>query len=153
MRAPTFICAVLFLLAGLSQMGRADDLKVVLLDSKDGRPMHGKLVCIFYRTGDPKSPIADDQARECHRTDSTGTAEFAMPDPAPEKVKVELSTNNLMPCFASQLFAIADAMKEGMVAKNTCGGDTTDTTETGELVVYGHQKSVKEIMESSRNEF
>jgi hypothetical protein len=144
------IAAALFLLIGFVQLANAADLNVVLLDSKTGRPMHSKLVCVVFPSTDP---IVVNQARMCSRTDGTGTATFRLPDTDPQTVKVELATNNLEPCFAPQAYSIAAAMKDGLVAKNTCGDSTTDTTETGELVLYGHQKSVKEVLGSTRDEF
>jgi len=44
-------------------------------------------------------------------------------------------------------------MTDGMVAKNTCSDASTDTTETGELVLFVHQKGIKEALDSTRNEF
>ena len=138
------------LLCGLGAVSQATDLKVVVLDSKEGKPMRSKLVCVAFPSSDP---VVLNQPRMCGRTDSTGTAAFRLPEPEPEKVKVELATNNLVPCYAPQAFVVADALKDGLVAKNTCADETTDTTETGEVVVYAHQKSVKEVLGSARDEF
>lgn len=150
MRFCRHISAALLLLLSLGAAGYAADLKIVVLDSKDGHPLRSKLVCVTFPT---KDPIAVNQPRMCNRTDTTGAATFLLPDPAPESVKVDLASNNLVPCFASQAFSVAVAMKDGLVAKNTCGGGTTDTTETKELVVYGHQKGMKEVLGSTRDEF
>ncbi len=144
------IAAASFLLAGFVHIASATDLKIVLLDSKTGRPMHSKLVCVVFPSTEP---IVANQARMCSRTDGTGTATFRLPDSDPQTVKVELATNNLESCFRSQAYSIAEAMKDGLVAENTCGDSTTDTTETGELVLYGHQKSVKEVLGTTRDEF
>ena len=150
MRLSNLSLAVWLLLLGLGTFANAaDDLKVVVLDSKTGHSLRGKLVCITF----PSSEPVVEKPRACQRTDSTGTAAFSLPDPAPEKVDVALSTNGLVPCFSPHTFVIADAIKIGLVARNTCGDATTDTTETGELVVYGHQKGIKETLNSSRNEF
>jgi len=146
------ITTELLLVFGLGCLSHAADLKVVVLDSKSGHALHGKLVCILVPAGKSEGPVVY-PSRECRRTDSGGTAAFALPDPAPETVKVELSTNGLVPCFASQPFVVADAMKDGMVAKNTCGDADTSTTETGEVVLFAHQKGVKETLGSARNEF
>src|SRR5208283_2590835 len=51
----------------------ADDLKVVVLDSKDGHALRGKLVCIML-PANPRDPVILEQSRVCHRTDSGGTA-------------------------------------------------------------------------------
>ena len=140
----------LLVLSGLGAISHATDLKVVVLDSKEGKPMHSKLVCIAFPNTDP---IVTNQRRMCGRTDSTGTAAFRLPEPVPDTVKVELGTNNLMPCYAQQAFEVADALKDGLVAKNTCADGTTETRETGEVVVYAHQKSVKEVLGTARDEF
>jgi hypothetical protein len=144
------ISAALVLLFGFANISYAADLKIVLLDGKSGHPLHRKLVCIAFPVGDP---VVTSQPRACRRTDSTGTADFTLPDPIPESVNVELATNNLVPCFSPAKIVLADAMKTGLVAKNTCGDATTDTTETGEVVLYGHQKNVKEVLSSTRDEF
>jgi hypothetical protein len=144
------IFAALFLLLGFVQVANATDLKVVLLDSKTGQPMHSKLICVFFLVSDP---IAVNQPRVCQRTDSTGTATFRLPDTDTQKVKVELATNNLAPCYKAQAFPLADALKDGFVAKNMCADETTTTKDPGELVLYGHQKSLKEALGQARDEW
>lgn len=144
------IAAALLLLIGLVQVANATDLKVVLLDSKTGHPLHSKLVCVVFPSTEP---IVANQARMCSRTDGTGTATFKLPDSDPQTVKVELATNNLEPCFAPQAYSLADALKDGFVAKNTCADDTTSTRDPGELVLYGHQKSLKEALGQARDEW
>jgi len=152
-RVSTCILATLFLLFGLGRVGyAADDLKIVLLDSKDTHALKGKLVCILLPVSDPQGAVVQ-HPRECHRTDSGGVATFPLPDPAPETVEVILGSNGLVPCFKPQTFKIAEAMTDGMVAKNTCSDASTDTTETGELVLFVHQKGIKEALDSTRNEF
>lgn len=150
MHSPRQIAAALFLLLGFVQVAKATDLKIVLLDSKTGHPMHSKLICVVFPSTDP---IVVDQARMCSRTDGTGTATFKLPDTDPQTVKVEMNSNNLEPCFAPEAFPIAEAMKDGFVATNTCGDETTTTKETGELVLYGHQKSLKQALDKARDEW
>lgn len=144
------IVAVSFVLLGLVHVANATDLKVVLLDSKTGQPMHSKLICVFFPVNDP---IAVNQARTCQRTDNTGTATFRLPDTDPQTVKVELATNNLAPCYKAQAFPLADTLKDGVVAKNMCADETTTTKDPGELVLYGHQKSLKEALGQARDEW
>lgn len=145
----TFVMLILLLGVGIAHA--ADDLKIVLLDSKDGHALHGKLVCISYSTGNPADPIKQ-LSRECHRTDSGGSAAFRLSDPVPVKVTVVLGSAGLVPCFASATFAVADAMKVGMVAKNTCGDAGTETTQTGELVLFAHQKGLWEALKEKRDQ-
>ncbi len=76
-----------------------------------------------------RSQRAADQSRACQRTDSVGTAEFQLPDPVPETINIVLVTNGLVECYAPRTFALADAMKSGVVAKNTCGDASTNLTE------------------------
>jgi hypothetical protein len=144
------IAAALFLLLGFVHVAKATDLKVVLLDSKTGHAMHSKLVCVSFPISDP---IAVNQPRMCRRTDNTGTATFRLPDTDPQTVKVELNSNNLEPCFKSEAFLLADALKDGFVAKNICADETTTTKDPGELVLYGHQKSLKEALGTTRDEW
>jgi len=151
MRSLQYISAALLLLA-LTGIGHAaDELKVVVLDSKTGHAMKGKLVCINVPPN-PRDPVVE-RVRDCQRTDSGGIATFALSDPPPVTVDVTFGSDGLVPCYAPHNFAIADAMKTGTVARNTCGDASTDTTETGEVVVFGHQKSLKEAANSVRNEW
>jgi len=147
---PKQIAAALFLLIGSVQVAKATDLKVVLLDSKTGHPMHDKLICVVFPSTEP---IVVSQARMCSRTDGTGTAAFRLPDTDPQTVKVELASNNLEPCFKSQAYSLADALKDGLVATNTCADETTSTRDPGELVLYGHQKSLKQALGQARDEW
>jgi hypothetical protein len=144
------IAAALFLLTGFVQVANAADLKIVLLDSKSGNPLHSKLVCVIFSSTEP---IVANPARSCIRTDGTGTATFQVPASDPQSVKVDLATNNLVPCFAPQEYSIVDAAKDGLVARNTCRGGTTETKDPGELVLYAHQKSVKEALGQARDEW
>jgi hypothetical protein len=144
-----YFSVALLLLCGVGHLW-AEDLKVVLIDSKSGHPLHSKLVCVFFPVTDP---IAVNEPRMCRRTDNTGTAAFRLPDTDPQTVKVELASNNLEPCYKSQAFPLGDAMKDGVVAKNTCADETTTTKNPGELVLYGHQKSMKEVLGTARDEW
>ncbi|MGA2902699.1 MAG: hypothetical protein ABSD98_02630 [Candidatus Korobacteraceae bacterium] len=147
------ISAGLVLLIGVGQISYAADLKIVLLDSKSGHPLRWKLVCVSFPVDNSANPIVVGQPRGCRRTDSLGAAEFTLPDPAPDKVDVALGTNGLIECFAPQTFPVADAMKAGVVANNTCGDASTDLTEPGEVVVFGHQKNFWEVLRSLDDEF
>lgn len=143
------VALLVLVLAGASH---AVDLKVVVLDSKDAHALKGKLVCIKLPPDEPNAPIVQ-HVRTCERTDSGGVATFPLTDPAPVTVDVSLATDGLTPCFAPHTFAVSDAMKAGTVSKNTCGKAGTDTTETGEVIVFAHQRSLREAMGSVRNEF
>ncbi|MGD0930055.1 MAG: hypothetical protein ABR902_05325 [Candidatus Korobacteraceae bacterium] len=145
------ISAGLVLLIGLGPMSYAADLKIVLLDGKSGHPLHWKQVCVSFPAGNAPNPAG--QSPECHRTDSIGTVEFPLPDPVPETVNIVLMTNGLVECFAPRTFPLAEAMKAGVVAKNTCGDASTDLTETGEVVLFGHQKSLWRVLRSWDEEF
>jgi hypothetical protein len=145
-------CGFVVLLLFGSISCAADDLKVVVLDSKNGHALRGKLVCIMP-PANPRDPVILEQSRVCHRTDSGGTALFRLTDPVPEAVKVMFASDGLVPCFPPHSFVVADAMKEGTVATNTCGDASTDTTEKGEVVLFAHQKSIKEALDTVRNEW
>lgn len=143
----------LFLLLGFAFLCRAeDDLKVTLLDSKDGHSLHGKLICISFPISSANSPVVE-RARDCRRTDSGGTASFSLPDPAPDTIEIRLATNGLVECFRHRSFALTEAMESGVVAKNTCGDASTDTTQTGEVVLFAHQTSLWQALRSHNDEF
>ena len=82
-----------------------------------------------------------------------GAATFVLPNPPPETVNVAPATSGLIPCFPPNAFHVADAMKEGVVAENTCGDAATETTQAGEVVLFAHQKSIREVLNSTRGEF
>jgi hypothetical protein len=145
-------CGLLLLVALAGTALAGDDLKIVVLDSSTGHALRGKLVCIIFPVSNPADPVVE-RPRECRRTDSAGTAAFPLPDPMPAKVEVFFSTNGLIPCFSPHTVVPADAMGKGMVMDNTCGDASTDTTETGEVILFAHQKTLREAMESVRNEF
>lgn len=147
------IFGVLLLTMALGCLSYAgDDLKIVLLDSKDAHPLRGKLVCLKFPVANPSAAIVE-HPRDCQRTDSGGTASFTLPDPAPEKVDVFFATDGLIACFSPHTVVLADAMEKGTAMDNTCGPAETDTTETGELILFAHQKTLKEALDSARNEF
>jgi hypothetical protein len=147
------ISAGLVLLIGFGQISYAADLKIVLLDSKSGHPLRWKLVCVSFPVDKSANPIVVGQPRGCQRTDSLGAAEFTLPDPVPDTVNVMLATNGLIQCFAPQTFPVADAMKAGVVARNTCGDASTNLTEPGEVVLFGHQKNLWQVLRSWDDEF
>ncbi len=148
-----YVLAGLFFVFGLAQLGCAsDELKIVLLDSNDAHALKGKLVCIRWPISKPTDAFVQ-HARDCQRTDSGGIATFAFQDPAPLQVEVTLSSNGLISCYSPESFTLAEAKSGGTVAKNICGSASTDTTEDGEVVVFAHQKGVKETVNSVRNEF
>lgn len=153
MRLSRCISAGLVLLIGFGHISYAADLKVVLLDGKSGHPLRWKQVCLSFPAGDAAKPTAVDPSRGCRRTDSLGAAEFPLPDPAPETVNIVLLTNGLVECFAPRTFAVAEAMKAGVVAKNTCGDASTDLTEPGDVVLFGHQKNLWQVLRSWDEEF
>jgi len=130
----------------------ADDLKVVLLDSKDGHGMRGKLVCIAFPTDDSQAGIVQ-HSRDCRRTDSGGAVEFTLPEGALAKVQLRLASDGLVPCFDYSSINLMEALRTGTVAANTCGEAKTETTEPGELVLFAHQTSLWEAMKARRNEF
>jgi hypothetical protein len=131
---------------------RAAELKIVVLDSNTAHPLHGKLVCLKFPVTNPYAAIVE-HPRDCQRTDSGGTALFALPDPAPEKLEVFFATDGLRPCFSPHTVVLAAAMDKGTVMENTCGKASTDTTEVGEMILFAHQKSLKEAWDTVRNEW
>jgi hypothetical protein len=143
----------LLLLFAFGYISYAADLKVVLLDSKSGHPLRWKQICVSFPAGDAAKPTAADQSRGCHRTDSVGVAEFTLPDPVPETVNIVLLTNGLVECFAPRTFPLAEAMKSGVVAENTCGDASTNLTEPRSVVLFGHQKNLWQVLRSWDEEF
>ena len=142
----------LLLFIGVTFAWAGDDLKVVLLDSKDAHVLRGKLVCVWYPSGDPRSGVIE-RSRECHRTDSTGTVGFVLPEGDLTRIHVALASDGLVPCYAKEDINLTEALKTGSVATNTCGDAETETTAPGELVLFAHQTSLWEAAKSRRDEF
>jgi hypothetical protein len=153
MRILKCLCVVFFL-ATFAGLCRAADgnLKVVVLDSNTGHSLHGKLVCISFPLGDPNAAVIE-RSRDCRRTDSEGSAAFSLPNPAPEKIDIRLASDRLVECFSGRNFVLTEAMQTGIVAKNTCGDAGTETTQSGEVVLFAHQNSLWDAMKSHHNEF
>lgn len=153
MRIARVISLGLLLFGALGAVVRAsDNLKIVVLDSNDAHPLRGKVVCIKFPVANPSAAIVE-HPRDCQRTDSGGAASFVLPDPAPVKLEVFFATDGLRPCFSPHTVVLTDAMDKGTVMDNTCGSASTDTTETGEMILFAHQKSLKEALDTVRNEF
>jgi hypothetical protein len=146
------ITLLLLLSFAVCQVALGTQLKILVLDSNNGHGLHNKLVCISFAAGGVEGPVTN-EARDCHRTDSTGTVEFHLTDPVPKAVHVVLGSNGLNPCYSPESFDISAALKGGTVAKNTCGEANTTLTEDGEVVVFAHQMSLWESMKARSDEF
>jgi len=48
---------------------------------------------------------------------------------------------------------VGEAMKAGVVAKNTCGDASTNLSEPGDVVLFGHQKNLWQVLRSWDEEF
>ena len=151
-RALFSLSLLAFVFLGTSAAFAGDDLKVVLLDSKDGHGLRGKLVCVWYPTGDPQGGVTE-RRRECHRTDTAGTAGFVLPEGDLARIHIALASDGLLPCYAKEDINLTEALKTGSVATNTCGDAETETTAPGELVLFAHQTSLWEAAKGRRDEF
>jgi hypothetical protein len=137
------------------QCASAADLKIVLLHSKTGRPVHRKKFCISF-SRNPKMSALDrpDAPEVCRRTDSSGTISVALPDdPRIVWTYVHSLTNDFVPCLKPQAFSTTELTQTGVIVPNTCGPDRTDLRpQPGTLIFYGHQMSFSEVLKSMRGE-
>jgi hypothetical protein len=134
----------LVLLVGCAQHALGVDLKLLLLHSKTGRPVHGKKFCVSFSRG----PDVANFQETCGRTDPQGTMIVALPkDSTDQWAHISSRTNDFLPCFAHQPFATTELAKTGVIAPNTCGPERNDLKlQPGMLVLYGHQMSFWEAI-------
>jgi len=136
----------LILLVALTSLGFAADLRVVVLDSKTGEPLHHKKACVTFR---PSLP----EPSSCRLTDSAGTATFPVPIPSPPTVYISLLTNDLVSCFSAHSFPSIEVMNVGLVVANTCTAAKRSQTPTpGTIVVFAHQMTFLEVLKSMGRE-
>lgn len=139
---------LVIVLVALSQCAAAAELKIALADSKTGRPLRGKLLCVSFNP-DPKG-TGIDKPDVCDSTDRKGAMSVALPSPVPRFVHVSVLTNNLLPCFAiPHAFYIADLIVKGGIAANSCGSLTKNLDpEPGRLLLFAHQMTFAEVLKS-----
>jgi len=148
--------AAIFLLFGLSQFALGADLKLLVVDSKTGRPLHRKKVCVLF-SGKPNRTALDrpEVPEVCGRTDHQGSMKVGLPsDPTMQWAHVSLHTNDLVPCFTiPHAFSVADLMTIGSVAANSCGTVTNmPRVEPGVFVLFAHQMTFREVLKSMGKE-
>ncbi len=143
---------LLFAMTLALSSAHATDLKVVLLDSKSGQPLHDKTVCISFHP-DPRGS-GYDKADACGKTDHAGAFTVAAPRQDVEQLQVWSRTNDLTHCFdASQKFSTAEIISNGIVAQNTCGtASLIPSANAGTLAVFVHQMTFAEVLKSMWHE-
>jgi hypothetical protein len=134
----------LAMLLGLSHYGLGADVKLLLVDSGTGRPLHGKGVCVSFSPNPNATGI--DRPNVCHETNSKGTMKIALPNPTPQSIHVSVMTNFLVPCFSiPHAFLTAELTAAGTIAPNTCSPPRSDvTTQPGMIVLFAHQMTFAE---------
>lgn len=141
--------ALLFIaLLAFSHCVTASNLKVTLADSKTGRPLRGKRICVSFNPEARGNGI--DKPNVCEATDANGTISISLPNPAPQLVHVAVLTNNLLPCFAiPHAFLVADLIAKGGIAANSCKAATKNPgPEPGRLLLFAHQMTFKEVLKN-----
>jgi hypothetical protein len=148
--------AVIFMLLGLSQFALGTDLKLLLVDSRTGRPLNRKKVCVLFSRKPNRTPRDRPEVPEvCGRTDHQGSMKVALPgDPTMQWTHVSLYTNDLVSCFPiPHAFSVADLMTTGIVAANSCGTATNiPSVGPGILVLFAHQMTFGEVVKSMLKE-
>jgi hypothetical protein len=153
MRTCKIVLACVFVLLGVSQYAVGANLKIQLLDSRSGRPLGRKKVCVVFNRN--PALAQPDVPEVCNRTDAKGGVTVALPDdPSLEWTHIRVMTNDFVACFAiPHAFSTAEVTKAGAVATNTCGPATSSlTTQPGTIILYGHQMNFWEVLKSMRKE-
>jgi hypothetical protein len=129
----------IFLLLGLSIAAAAQELRVVLIETKTGRPLRGKGVCVSFSPDDHATGI--DRPNVCNETNSKGSIPVVVPQPRVEVIHISVLTNGLLPCFAiPHAFPVAQIAETGMVVPNNCAAvSITRTPEPGVIALFAHQ--------------
>jgi hypothetical protein len=144
--------AALFLLFGLPTAAPAQDLKVVLIETKTGRPLRGKGVCVSFSPNIHATGI--DRPNACDETNSKGSMTVVVPQPRPEVIHISVLTNGLLPCFAiPHAFSVAQIAETGIVVPNKCAAKaTTGTPEQGLIALFAHQMTFWEKVKDAWRE-
>ena len=146
-----FVTAML-LIAGHVAAGETSNLKVVLLDSKTGKPLHSKTVCVSFNPSPRGNGV--DKPNVCGTTDGSGAMNVSVPTPVPLLLHVAVLTNDLLPCFPiPHAYSVADVLSNGAVAPNTCGtGTKNPALEPNHLFLFSHQMTIWEVLKSMWHE-
>jgi hypothetical protein len=138
------LLAFLFFALTLVGQGTAAQLKVVVLDSKTGKPLQRKNVCVSFTTT-PR--YSTNITPVCNHTGADGSTALDIPQPPPAWAYVALRTNDLLPCFATgHPFSMDELAATGVTAPNTCGlAAAIPPTRAGEVVVFAHQMTFSEV--------
>jgi hypothetical protein len=131
--------AAIVLLPGLTNYSSGSNLKVVLTETKTGRPLRGKSVCVSFSPNIRATGI--DRPNVCGETDSKGSMIIVVPQPTPEVIHISVLTNALLPCFViPHAFSVAEITATGVVAPNTCTAmGVSRTPEPGVIALVAHQ--------------
>jgi hypothetical protein len=150
MNRPILFVMLCVIIVSAARVAHADDLKVMLLDSKTGQALHGKIVCISFHP-DPRGSEYD-KTETCGTTDRSGVLRIIVSHRALELVQVGLGTNDLLPCFGQQI-PVADIFSTGVIARNTCGDASHKVApEVGSLILFAHQMNFGEVLKSMGHE-
>ena len=133
----------------------AAQLKVLVLDSKTGKPLGRKDVCVSLSTSPNMTALDHPEFGPiCHKTDSEGSASITLPEGSHAWAYVTLRTNDLLPCFApGHAFSVAELATMGIITPNTCGtASTNPLIQAGELVLFAHQMTFSEVLKAMGKE-
>ena len=144
--------AAIFLLLGLPVAVPAQNLRVVLIETKTGRPLRGKGVCVSFSPNMHATGI--DRPNVCDDTNSRGSMAIVVPQPRLEVIHISVLTNNLLPCFAiPHAFSVAKIAETGIVVPNKCAAmSITRTPEQGVIALFAHQMTFSEKIKDAWRE-
>lgn len=144
--------AAMFLLLGVPITAPAQNLKVVLIETKTGRPLRGKGTCVSFS---PKLKATGiDRPHACGDTNSKGNITVALPHPRPEVIHVSVLEDRLVPCFPiPHAFSIAKIAETGIVVPNKCAAmSLTPAPEPGVIALFAHQMTFWEKIKDAWRE-
>lgn len=136
----------------LTQPVHAEDVKLRLLDSNTGHPLHRKAVCVSFTPAINATGV--DKPNVCGKTDASGKFTVTLPATQPTYLHVSVLTNDLIPCFAiPHAIPVSDILDTGVVIADTRGPERIKPRpERGMIVAFAHQLTFGEVLKSMWNE-
>ena len=151
----SFLCFTLSPLIGIRLPASVQNLVVLVLDAKSGKPLSKVDVYMISWNGaeevDPHTASHEGQVLDHAVTDSGGRAVFVLPERVPEHVGFILGpSTDFTGCWTRKAFSPGEIMGSGVIAEykqSKCGKLAWQpSTKPGEIVIIDKKLSVGQRM-------